>query len=162
MLVVSTYPLSPASANIIRQAVPVPRITHEDGRLDRRQRCTSKGLTGTSAERIVHDLSALGVSDQDDLGAGTPLVEGCDSPHDGLGALLLRVLVRNTAAVALSAAGWVDDGFLGGALVGLHDHVNEALGGAVTLGDCRLAGAEDVHGWAGLAFLDGAGRGHGG
>lgn len=170
----TTYTLSLASANIIRQPLHISRVTHKDGRLDRIQRSSSQRNCGirdtstaiaTTTDGIVHDLPTLAVADQHNLGVGTSLVERVHSRGDGGRALVGRGAVGDAAARGLPAAGWVGDRLGGGAGVGLEDEVDHCGGGAVAGGDGRLAGAEDVHAWAGgLPGLDveGGGGGEGG
>lgn len=119
-----TYPSSPASPNIVRQPLVIHRIAHENSRLDGSKRSTREGSARPAAERAVHDLTALGVSDQDDLGVGAPLVEGCNGADHGGGPLASRILVAHTAALGLPTAGGIDDRFPRGAGVGLGYHVD--------------------------------------
>lgn len=154
-----TYTLSLASADVVRQADHVVRVTHEDGRLDRLEGIPGEGGAGTAAKGVVHDLTALRVADQHDLGVGAAVVEVGDGLDHGLGALLGRVLVADAAAVGLAAAGRVADGVAGRARVGLLHHVDEPLRGAISGRHGRLASTKDVHLRAGLAGLDGVGAG---
>lgn len=90
-------------------------------------------------------MTYLGVTDQDNLGAGALFVEVGDGLDDGGGALTGRVLVADAAAVGLTAACRVDDGLFGGSGVSPDDHVDETGRGAVTLGDGGLTRTEDVN-----------------
>jgi hypothetical protein len=137
------------------------RVAHEDGGLDGLEGVAAEGGAGTAAESVVHDLTALGVADQDNLGVGAALVEAVDSRDDGLGALAGRVIVADAAALGLAAAGRVVDGLAGRAGVGLLHHVDEALRGTVARRRGRLTGSEDVDTGARLPGLDldGAGTG---
>lgn len=121
------------------------RVAHEDGGLDGVEGVAGKSGTSTAAEGIVHNLATLRVTDQDDLGVGAALVQAGDGFDDGLGALTRRVLVADTAALGLATARRVGDGLARRAGVGLLDHVDETLGGAVARRRRRLTRSEDVH-----------------
>lgn len=70
-----------------------------------------------------------------------------------------RVVIADTAALRLAAAGRVRDGRRGAARVRRQDSVDQAQRGAVAWGGGRLAGAKDVDARAVLADVDGAGAG---
>ena len=74
----TTYTLGLASADIVREASNVVRVAHEDGGLDGGEGSAGEGSAGTTAERVVHDLTTLRVADQDNLGVGAALVEVVD------------------------------------------------------------------------------------
>lgn len=156
-----TYATSSASSDVIRQTVDVVRVAHEDGGLDSGEGVTGEGGAGAAAEGIVHDLPALGVADEDDLGRGAARVEGSHGRDHGGGALGGRRVVAHAAARRLAAARRVDDGLGLGARVGRQDLVHQALGGAVARRGRGLARAKDVDARAALALLqlDGAGGG---
>lgn len=121
------------------------RVAHEDGGLDGVEGAAGKSRASTTAESVVHNLTTLRVADQNNLGVGAALVQAGDSFNDSLGALACRVLVADAAALGLATASRVGDGLARRARVGLLDHVDETLGGAVACGRGRLAGSEDVH-----------------
>lgn len=149
-----TYALSRACADVVRQASPVVRITHEDGCLDRCKRVASKSSTGATAQSVVDNLSSLGVSDQHDLRAGASLVQAVNSRDHGSCALARGLIIGDAAAASLSTAGRIADRRRLRAGVSLEDPVDEALGGAVSGRRGCLAGAEDVDTRAALTGLD--------
>lgn len=89
-------------------------------------------------------MTYLGVADEHDLGVRALLVVARNGLDHGSGALRSRVLVANSAAVALPSTSRVHDGFCGAAGVGLKNHVHKALRSAVTLRDGRLTSPVDV------------------
>ena len=88
-------------------------------------------------------------------------MEVCHGLDHGGCALVRRVVVADSAALALASAGRVCDGLGRGAGVGLGHHVDEALGGAVARRGRRLPCPEDVDSRAGLALLELHGTGAG-
>jgi hypothetical protein len=128
----STYTSSSASADIVGQTRRIVRVAHEDRRLDCIQGITRQRGTRTTAQGIVHDLSALGVSNQDDLGIGAALVQAGHGRDDGRSALTGRLVVGDATTAGLSSAGGVGNGRGLGARVGREDHVDETLGCAVS------------------------------
>lgn len=82
-----TYALVLACANVVWKAVAVVWVAHKDGRLDRLECRTSKGGACATADGVVHDLTALGVSNQDDLSVWTLLVVRSDGLNDSSGSL---------------------------------------------------------------------------
>lgn len=173
-----TYAAGSACADLVGQAVLPPGVAHEDGGLDLvdgagrdGDRGVADARTGipSAAKGVIHDLttlpslsfphplpnapcrsssSYLGVSDQDDLGVGTPLVERVDLASHGGSPLPRRVAVRHATAGRLAAAGRVGDGLGGGAGVRADDHVDELARGAIAGRDGGLTSAEDVEVWA--------------
>lgn len=165
--------MSPACTDVVRKAINVAWVAHEDGDFDGVESGAGEGLACTAAHGIVHDLTALvcisilnllprrrylsaylGVTNKNDLSRRAPLVKRSNSPHDCSRSLSLRAIVAGTAAVGLSAAGWVDDGLGGAAGEGGEGLVHEAACGSITRRDGSFTGAEDVDFRAGLTFLD--------
>jgi hypothetical protein len=152
-----TYALSGAGADIVRQTRDVSGAAHENGSLDhveragRDARCgrgDARTGVGAAADGVVHDLSALGVSDKDNLGVWTALVEAVHGGGHGSRALGGRSAILDAAARRLSAASRVADGLGRGTGEGTEDEVDDLASGAEAGGDGCLTGAEDVDGWA--------------
>lgn len=85
----STYTLSAAraGAGVVRQAVAVARVAEEDGGLDGGEGRAGQRGAGAAAEGVVHDLAALAVADEDNLGVGALAVEVGHGLDDGCGSL---------------------------------------------------------------------------
>ena len=159
-----TYTLGLASADIVGEASNVVGVAHEDSGLDGGEGSTGEGSAGTTAERVVHDLTTLRVANKDNLGVGAALVEVGDRGNHGRSPLRRRRFVGRAATRRLATTGRVADGIACSAGVCLLHHVDEALRGAVAGRRRGLTGTKDVHTGARLPSLnvDGAGTGKAG
>lgn len=84
----------------------------QDCSLDGLERAARERGTRTAAEGIVHDLTTLGVADENDLGVRAALVQARDGRHYGGRSLLggLVVLGRQSAGVNGNELGSGDGG----------------------------------------------------
>jgi hypothetical protein len=144
-------------------------VTHEDGHLYSLKGSSTESCTGTAAKCIVHDLSALvcqsrnwlsnsrpylRVSNENNLGAGAPLVVGVHSLDNGSSTLACGVVVADTTALRLSTAGRVVDSLRTCTGVGRFDHVYEASRSSIAGWSSRFASTEDIHLRAALTLLE--------
>jgi len=143
-----------AGADVVGETRFVARVTHEDGGLDivagdvGRNGGDAAPRVCAAAQSVIHDLTSLRVPNEDELGVGAILGEGRDGANDGLGTLLGRRSVRNTAARGLTTAGRVDDGLRSSSRVGVEDQVDDGDGRTVTRANGCLTSTEDVNGGA--------------
>lgn len=148
-----TYTLSLACADVVRKTSNISGRAHKDGRLDLVERAGGDGRGGgvdvgagirPTADGVVHDLTTLGVANQDDLSIGAAGVEVVHSRGDGVGALTSRLAILYTAAAGLTAASRILDRLAGGTGEGLQNEVDNLTGGAEAGSDSGLTGTEDV------------------
>lgn len=90
------------------------------------------------------------VSDENNLGARTPLVKAVHRRGDGIGALPGRISVCDASAGGLATAGRIHDGLGGGSRISALDLLDERARRAVAGTDGGLPGSEDVNGGTGL------------
>jgi len=143
-----------AGTDVVGETVAVVGVAHEDCGLDGCQGGAGQCGTCAAADGIVHDLTSLRVSDEDDLGVRALLVVRSNSLDNSRSSLRSRVVVGNASAGRSSTARWVYDGFGSCTGVGALDGVYEPSGGtvAIALRQGSLTSSEDVDLRAALAL----------